>query len=143
MYDVNYLAVIVSAIAFFALGSLWYTDILFGKAWRDSMDKTDEEFEKERANINMTKSFGLMFLSGLLMAFVTAFLVDIVANAYLGANNIKLGLITGFWVWLGYIASYVLTAVAFENRPWKYYFINTGYWLVGALMMGVILTVWK
>jgi hypothetical protein len=50
---------------------------------------------------------------------------------------------TGFWVWLGYIASYVLTSVAFENRSWKYYFINTGYWLVGALMMGVILTVWK
>ena len=125
MYDVNYFAVIVSAIAFFVLGSLWYTDILFGKAWRDSIGKTDEEFEKERANVNMLKSFGLMFISGLLMAFVTAFLVDIIARAYPAASNIKLGLMTGFWVWLGYIASYVLTAVAFENRPWKYYFITS------------------
>ena len=53
MYNVNYFAVIVSAIAFFALGSLWYNDIFFGKTWRDSMGKTDEESEKEQANVNM------------------------------------------------------------------------------------------
>ena len=143
MYDVNYFAVIVSAIAFFGLGALWYTDILFGKAWRDSMGKTDAEFEKERADENMVKSFGLMFLSGLLMAIVTAHLVDLMAVVYPNSSDIMVGLQTGFWVWLGYIASYVLTSVAFEKRPWKYYFINTGYWLGGALLMGIILTVWK
>ncbi|MBU0529920.1 DUF1761 domain-containing protein [bacterium] len=143
MYNINYWAILVSAIAFFILGSLWYTKVLFGNAWIKSMGKTIKQLEKEKANANMTKSFGLMFSAGLLMAFVTAFLVDIVAHAYPEASNIKLGLMTGFWIWLGYIASYVLTAVAFENRPWKYYFINTGYWLVGTLMMGVILTTWK
>ena len=65
----NYWAIIVSAIAFFALGSLWYTKILFGDAWVASMGKTMEQLEKEKANVNMTKSFGIMFLSGLLMAF--------------------------------------------------------------------------
>ena len=77
------------------------------------------------------------------MAFVIAHLVDLMAVVYPNTGNVKLGLMTGFWAWLGFIASYVLTAVAFEDRPWKYYFINTGYWLVGALLMGVILTVWK
>ncbi|MCJ7802405.1 MAG: DUF1761 domain-containing protein [Candidatus Marinimicrobia bacterium] len=143
MYDINYWAIIVSAIVFFALGSLWYTDILFGKAWRDSVGKSDTEFEKEQAEGSMFVSFGLMFLGALIMSFVTAHLVDLMATVYTDASNIKLGLVTGFWVWFGYIASYVLTSVAFEKRPWKYYFINTGYWLVGALMMGVILTVWK
>jgi len=142
MYDINYWAVIVSAIAFFVLGSFWYTDVLFGKAWRNSMGKTDEEFEKERVNTSMPKSFGLMFLGSLLMAFVMAHLVDLMAVVYPDSGNVELGLMTGFWVWFGYIASYVLTAVAFENRPWKYYFINTGYWLFGALIMGVILTAW-
>lgn len=143
MYDINYLAVFVSAIVFFAIGALWYNDSLFGKAWRASMGKTDEEFEKEREETNMGKSFGLMFLASLIMAYVTAHLVDIVALAFPTATNMKLGLVTGFWAWLGYIAAYVLTAVAFENRPWKYYFINTGYWLVGVIVMGAILTAWK
>ena len=143
MYDVNYFAVIVSATAFFALGALWYNDILFGKAWRDSMGKTDKEFEKEQAESNMVVSFGLMFLGSILMAFVTAYLVDLMAVVYPNASDIMIGLQTGFWVWFGYIAAYVLTAISFENRPWKYYFINTGYWLVGALIMGVILNVWK
>jgi len=143
MYDINYWAVLVSAIAFFAVGSLWYNDILFGKAWRESLGKTEAEFEKEMANSNMAKSFGIMFLGSLLMAFVTAYLVDLIAVAYPTTSNVKLGLMIGFWVWLGYIASYVLTAISFEDKPWKYYFINTGYWLVGVLIMGVILSVWK
>jgi len=143
MYDINYLAVLIAAIAFFVVGALWYNDALFGKVWRASMGKTDAEFEKDRANTNMAKSFGLMFFSSLLMAYVTAHLVDLMAVVYPEAGKISLGLMTGFWIWLGYIASYVLTAIAFEDRPWKYYFINTGYWLIGALMMGVILNVWK
>lgn len=143
MYDINYWAVLVSAIIFFALGALWYTKVLFGNAWIDSLGKTTEELEKEQADSNMTKSFLLMFIAALLMAFVTAHLVDLMAVVYPNASNLKLGLVTGFWVWLGYIASYVLTNVAFEGRPWKYYFINTGYWLVGVLIMGTILTAWK
>ncbi len=143
MYDINYWAIIVSAIAFFALGSLWYTKVLFGNAWIESMGKTMEQLEKGKANTSMTKSFGIMFLASLLMAYVTAHLVDLMATVYPESGKISLGIMTGFWVWLGYIASYVLTSVAFEDRPWKYYFINTGYWLVGTVMMGVILTVWK
>jgi len=143
MYDINYWAILVSAIAFFALGSLWYTKILFGDAWIESIGKTMKQLEKEKANSNMAKSFGIMFIAGLLMAYVTAHLVDLMVFVYPDTEKITLGVITGFWVWLGYIASYVLTAVAFEDRPWKYYFINTGYWLVGALMMGVMLNVWR
>jgi len=143
MYDINYWAVLVSAIAFFAVGAVWYNDSLFGKAWRASMGKSDAEFEKEKQDVSMGFSFGIMFLGSLIMAFVTAHLVDLIAVAYPMAGNFKLGLMTGFWVWFGYIASYVLSAVAFERRSWKYYFINTGYWLVGTLLMGAILTAWQ
>lgn len=143
MYDINYWAILVSAIAFFFLGSLWYTKILFGNAWIESMGKTMEELEKEKADSNMTKSFVIMFIASLLMAFVMAHFVDFMAAALPESNELYVGLWTGFWVWAGFIASYVLTAVAFEDRPWKYYFINTGYWLVGTLMMGAILSVWK
>lgn len=143
MYDINYLAVFVSAIVFFVIGALWYNDSLFGKAWRGVMGKTDAEFEKEKQETNMAKSFGLMFVGSFVMAFVTAHLVDLMIVAYPNADSIKVGLMTGFWVWFGYIATYVLTAISFENRPWKYYFINTGYWLVGTLVMGVILVFWQ
>lgn len=33
MESINYLAVVVAAMAVFGLGSLWYTPILFGNAW--------------------------------------------------------------------------------------------------------------
>ena len=50
MYDINYLAVIVSAVVFFVIGAIWYNDAVFGKAWRASMGKTDAEFEKENGD---------------------------------------------------------------------------------------------
>ena len=143
MYDINYLAVIVSAVVFFVIGAIWYNDAVFGKAWRAAMGKTDAEFEKEQKEANMVKFFGLMFLGSFIMAFVTAHLVDLMVVAYPNSDSLKIGLMSGFWVWFGYIASYVLTAISFESRGWKYYFINTGYWLVGTLVMGAILVVWQ
>ena len=112
--------------------------------WKYEVEPSNHaEFEKEKQETNMVKSFGLMFLGSFIMAFVTAHLVDLMAVAYPNADSLKLGLMTGFWVWFGYIASYVLTAISFEDRSWKYYFINTGYWLVGTLVMGAILVVWQ
>jgi hypothetical protein len=34
--DVNYLAVIVAAIAYFALGAIWYIPPVMGRAWQAS-----------------------------------------------------------------------------------------------------------
>ena len=32
---INYLAVVVAAIAWFVVGSLWYSPLLFGKMWME------------------------------------------------------------------------------------------------------------
>ncbi len=32
--DLNWLAVLVATIAYFALGALWYAEFAFGKAWQ-------------------------------------------------------------------------------------------------------------
>ncbi len=31
--DLNWLAVLVAGVAFFALGGLWYSNLMFGKQW--------------------------------------------------------------------------------------------------------------
>jgi len=144
MYEstVNYWAVLVSALAFFALGSLWY-GALFGKAWRNSVGITEEMLEAEKEEVNMVMSFGTMFVSSLLMALATAHLIDYMLVVFPASSAVRIGLTTGFWAWLGYTLSYILTAPAYEKRPWSYVLINGGYWLVGLLLTGLIVGLWR
>jgi hypothetical protein len=144
MYEaaVNYWAVLVSALVFFAIGAVWYGPV-FGKAWRDAMGMKEEDLEAQKAEVNMVKSFGLMFLGSIIMTLTLAHLLGYMAFVFPDASAISNGLTSGFWVWFGFILAYLLTAPAFENRPWSYVFINGGYWLVGTLVSGVILGLWR
>ncbi|MCF7825647.1 MAG: DUF1761 domain-containing protein [Candidatus Marinimicrobia bacterium] len=139
---VNYWAVLVSALVFFGIGMPWYT-VLFGEAWKKSMGLTEERLEAEKGEENMVKSFGLMFLSALLMALATAHLIDYLFMVFPGSSPLSMGLTTAFWVWLGYTMSYLLTAPAFEKRPWSYVMINGGYWLLGLVTTGLIVSFWR
>ena len=144
MYEpmVNYWAVLVSALVFFGLGALWYGP-LFSKVWMQAVGVTAESLEADKGETNMVKSFGLMFLSALLMALATAHLIDYLLVVFPQSTPVRIGLTTGFWVWLGYSLSYILTAPAFEKRPWSYVWVNGGYWLVGLLCTGLIIGLWR
>jgi len=142
-YDINYLAVIVSAVVFFGIGSLWYGP-LFGKAWRDAMGMTQEDIDQAmEEGVNMVRSFGLMFLSALFMAFVTAHMVDFMMFIYPGMGALSAGFMTGLVLWFGYVFAYTMTAPAFEDRPWSYVIINNGYWLIGIVVTGIITALWQ
>jgi hypothetical protein len=48
----------------------------------------------------------------------------------------------GIAVWAGFVMTTQLTDKLFGRRPWKLFFINTGYQLVCYLVMGAILGKW-
>lgn len=141
-YDVNYLAVLVSAIVFFGIGSLWYGP-LFGKVWMKAMGWTEDSLEADKSQTNMPLSFGLMFFGSLVMAFVTAHMVPFMMHIYPDMSGFSAGLVTGLTLWFGYVFAYLLTAPAFENKPWSYVLVNGGYWLVGIVVTGIIVGIWR
>lgn len=144
MYEsmVNYWAILVSALVFFGIGMLWY-GMLFAKAWIKSMGLSEADLEAQKADENMVKSFGLMFVSSLLVAIATAYLVDYLLFVFPDSSAVRVGLTTAFFAWIGYILSYLITAPAFERRPWSYVWINGGYWLVGLAAIGLIVGLWR
>jgi len=144
MYEpvINVWAVVVSAIVFFALGTLWYGP-LFGKFWMKAMGWTKETLESDKVISNMKVSFGLMFIASLIMAWVTAHMVDFMFQIYGDLTPLTIGLSNGFWLWLGYVFAYLLTAPAFEKKPWSYVLINGGYWFAGILIASLINAYWR
>jgi hypothetical protein len=127
----NYLAIMLSGVAAMIVGYVWYGP-LFGKPWMKLVGMTKEKMEA--AKKDMPKSYGMMFVGALVLAYVLAWLLN-----RTDAMSMADGLLLGFLVWLGLIATYALSSVLFENKPWKLYAINVGYYLVTILVMVIIL----
>ena len=55
MPEINYFAVAAGALATFVVGGLWYSPVLFGKAWQRETGLSDEQL----ARGNMLRIFGI------------------------------------------------------------------------------------
>lgn len=131
--NVNWLAVLVSAVSAFLIGWVWYSPLLFAKAWMKASGMSEEKITKA----NMGKTFAFAFLFTLIAAINLAFfLADPSVTASSGALY---GFLTGFgWMMMG-----IGVIAMFEQRSWTYILINGFYWVVSMTLMGLILGAWK
>ncbi len=133
--DINYLAVLVAALASYVLGALWYSPVLFGKLWM-KLSNLDPK-NMDAAKKHMVRGYVLGFVAALVMSYILAHWVD-----YAEATTISGGLQAGFWAWLGFVATVTLGSVLWENKPFKLYLLNNAYNLVSLLLMGALLAMW-
>lgn len=127
----NFPAVIVAALSSFLIGGLWYSPILFAKAWMAEVGLTEEQTRQAR----MGRVFGLSALASLVMAFNLA--------AFLGAKATwSFGLFAGLATGLGWVAMSLGVIYLFEQRSFKLWLINSGYQVVAYTVMGTILGAW-
>ena len=133
---VNYWAVLVAAVASMALGMLWYSQSLFGKAWMREMGFTKESMERAKAR-GMQKIYVAAFVGSLITAYVLAHFVFVwAATDFVGAFQLA------FWTWLGFVATVMLGGVLWEGKSMKLYAINALYHLASIYVMALILAYW-
>ncbi len=135
--DVNYLALLVATVLAFALGALWYSNLMFARPWLAAQELTEAELKERQEGKSMPLMFGLTFLAWLVTGYVLAHMVD-----YTGAITWMDGMQTAFWLWLGFVVTATLIHGLFEFRDVRLYAVNLGYHLVGLLIMGAILAAW-
>jgi hypothetical protein len=135
--NVNILAVIVAAVATFALGAMWYSPVLFAKQWMQAHGYTPEKLEEMKKR-GTTRAYAASVLCYLVTAYVFALLAS-----YTQATSLAQGLWLGFLAWLGFAATIGLTANMFSEKPIAVWVIDTGYQLAYLLLMGIILAVWR
>lgn len=134
MMDVNWVAIFVAAVINMIVGSLWYSPLMFLKPWMATLPKKSEE----KKNVNMGKIYGMMFVGALIMAYVMSMFVNVT-----NSTMVDTGVMLGFWIWLGFVAPVQLGGVLFEERPWKWFTITAGYYLVVLILIGVLLSIWR
>lgn len=131
---VNYLAILVSTIAAFFIGFMWYGP-LFGKRWAKEMGIKMDKNNKE----GLGKLMVMNFIGTLLMVYVLAHFVGALSlTTVAGAAQL------GFWIWLGFFAAgTLLGGVLWEGKSWTLFTINAAYWLVNLVVIASILAVWS
>ncbi len=127
----NFLAIVTAALVTFAVGGLWYSPILFAKAWMRECGLTEEQARKAP----MARVFGLSALAALVMATNLA--------AFLGAKaTLSFGLFAGAATGIGWVAMSLGVTYLFEQRSLKLWLIDSGYQVVAYTLMGAILGAW-
>ena len=132
----NWPAIAVAALAYFVLGALWYSKILFAKRWIADL-KTDVN------NPDAKKGLGLMFGGSLLLMFVQCLAIAVIANRLdiIGAgwmSGLKLGAFTGAC----FSATTVCINYLYEKKPLSLFLINAGYAVAGNIIAAVIICCW-
>ena len=130
---INYLAVLVAALSTFLLGGLWYSPMLFGKAWMRANNFTDADLQ----TFSKARMFGWSFVFSLVMALNLAM--------FLGgpATNLSWGMTAGALSGLGWVAMAIAIIGLFENKSWAYIIINGAYMTVAFTVMGAIIGAWR
>lgn len=130
--DINYFAVLVSALAFFVIGSIWYSPLLFANTWMKELGFTKEELSKG----NMVKTFGVSFLLMLIMAFNLA--------AFIGNGaGFQFGMTAGALTGIGWVALAIGINYLYERKSFRIWLINAGYMAVSFTVMGAIIGAWQ
>jgi hypothetical protein len=131
MPGINYLAVLVAAIAAFIMSSVYY--ILFGKQWTRLNPGAASESKRPPAWKMIVE-----VARGFVVAWVLARLVVL-----LGVVGWLAALHLGLWLWIGFPAMILVGSVLWDKRPWELAAIHAGDWLVKLLLMAVILAKWR
>lgn len=134
--DLNWLAVIVAALAYFAVGAAWYAPPLFGDAWARAAGF--EMQPDERPN-------PIVFVAPLIGSILGAIALGMIAEASATdtfGEGIVLGLVTGIGFALG--ITYV-TAQFESTKPNRMVWgaITAGYHVVGILVASVVIALWR
>lgn len=135
--EVNFLAILVAGIVSMAVGFLWYGPMLFGKIWMQLMGHTAESMKK--AQKEMGKTYAMSFVLALVMAYVLSHVMALSQN-FFHYSMLSTGIMTGFWMWLGFVMPVQATDALFGGKRKKLVAINAGYQLASLLAMGFVIS---
>lgn len=120
----NYLAVLVAAVAGFGFGAAWYG--IFGRPWMAAAGLTDEP--KPSAGL-----FIIAFVCQLVMAWILAGVVG-----HLGDVTLSRAVISALFLWVGFIATTMIVNHRFQGASWSLTVIDAGHWLGVLVVMAVV-----
>lgn len=135
----NYLAVAVCAVLYFVIGGLWFSPVLFSKAWsaghKISMPTNDAE--KAHFRKRMPIQMFTAFACGAILTLALGCLISRF-SLYGPLLGLKAGLLA-----CAFTCTPIIMSHNFTGKSYKTMLIDAGYHFVALIIVGIILSVWK
>jgi hypothetical protein len=132
--SVNYIAIIVAAIAGFVFGAAYYG--VLAKPW---MKAARIEPKGGGPAMPGASLLATSLVCELVMAWTLA---GIIGHLGPGQATPWNGIVTAFLIWLGFMATTLAVNQRYEGFGWDLTLIDAGHWLGVALIMGAIIGWW-
>lgn len=122
---INYLAVLVAAVAGFAFGALWYG--LLGKQWMAALGITEQP--KPSPGPFLTAFICQLVMAGMLAGVI----------GHLGEISITRSLLSALFVWFGFVVTTMTVNHRFQSQRWLLTLIDGAHWLGVLVVMGMVI----
>ena len=121
--SINWLAVFLAALSTFLIGGLWYSPVMFGKAWLGAIGLPEEHIRGGKP---------VLVFGG---AFVLAFVIATNLAMFLGRDaGVAWGATAGALAGVGWVSASLGVIYLFERRPFRLFAVNAGYQIVTAIL---------
>ncbi|KLI64313.1 DUF1761 domain-containing protein [Aurantiacibacter marinus] len=129
LLDVNWIAVVVGALAGFVVGGIWYGPVM-GKKWMGAVGLTEEQIKEGRMGLIYGGAFAFSLLASWTLAHTF--------SSYAQDLSFTVKVMTSFGVALGFIVPAIGTNYLFSQKSKALFFIDAGYWLLFYIAMGAV-----
>ncbi len=130
---VNFLAVLISAVAYFILGAMWYSKLLFAKIWIKHIGKTEDQLKEGFSP--------LAFLWSFIWSFIAAYGIARLM-VWTGGDSVGDGFLIGLLAGISFVLAPWIINNLFERRSKALLSINVAYHVVGLIVSGIIVGAW-
>jgi hypothetical protein len=136
--SINWLAVALCVVASMVIGGIWFGPKTFFPIWWKAVGKAGEPGQANVPEGQMSSSLGMGMVWGgvILAALVQAIFMNLMVHA-MGSASLVSGALTGFLIWLGFVASSSLTNKLFADRLTAWV-LEQGNHLLTFVVMGAI-----
>lgn len=134
---INWLAILAGAAIYFVLGAVWYSPVLFARPWQAAIGWDDSRAQPQTNPLTYVVPAVLYLIAGV----ATAMLAAATGTDTL-SEGITLGLVTG----IGYALAMVGVEATFDPnkpKPMTWFLITTAYHLIGFVILGVVIALWR
>jgi hypothetical protein len=130
LVGVNWWAVLISMVVSMGIGSLWYSQMLFGDIWQ-------KELKIKAKEMGGNDPTAAMIGAALLTVIQAATLAVLI-----GAGDVMQGVYVSALVSVGVVGAAVGVQYCFEGRSLRLFAINAGYIILSTVAMGAIIGAW-
>lgn len=129
-FDVNWIAVVLAAVASMALGMGWYMGL--SKQWVAATGKKAEDLMGSGGS---TAPFIFAAVCQLIMAYFIAMLT----RALMEGTSVTGAIIVGVHMWFGFILTAMVLNHRYQNMSWNLTLIDGGYLLGVVIVQGLVI----